>query len=65
MKFLEKHCSQCQAYKERADTYGMLKGDDDNDASDCLVGHNEASTTTDVDNSSKQSKQIEYKDKCC
>lgn len=38
MKFLQKHCSQCQAYKKRADTYnGMIEGEDNDEAATCLA----------------------------
>lgn len=62
MKFLEKHCSQCQAYKEQADTtYGMLDGDgEDGDG-----GHETDVMCKVKPATNVEGKQLLYKDKCC
>lgn len=78
MKFLQKHCSQCQAYKKRADTYnGMIEGEDNDEAANCLADgcrYNNiaitsttmtATETTDVVETLKEGKNIQYNDKCC
>lgn len=62
MKFLEKHCAQCQAYKERDHTAAYEDDDDDNnhEAADCLV----AKKISGAEEGGRV-KKIEYKGKCC